>query len=100
MRAGRHAEYYRQLRAAVAETLLAGDFDSWLISAEEPVLLRLAAPLEMLQFQYERQPPQDQHLLRAARVCCEAASSGLAGCPPSMVRGFEKLARIVQTAGP
>lgn len=72
-------------------------FDGWLLEAPEPVLIRVAAPLEMLQFQYYLTPPSDRHLLRAARVCCEAAGSGLDldGCPQDMVRAFDVLAKLV-----
>lgn len=81
------------VRSAVGALIGAEDYDSWLLSAAEGVLIRLAAPLEMLQFQYYLTPPQDRHLIRAALVCCEAAEAGLQGCPAHMIDAFAVLAR-------
>lgn len=86
------------VRSAVGALIGAEDYDSWLMTAAEDVLIRLAAPLEMLQFQYYLSPPQDRHLIRAARVCCEAAEGGLLGCPVHMIDAFAVLTR--ELAGP
>ncbi|MEU5696330.1 hypothetical protein [Actinosynnema sp. NPDC020468] len=84
-----------EVRSAVRAVVEADDFDNWLLEIPEHVLIQLAAPLEMLQFQYYLTPPQPRHLIRAARVCCEAVDGDLDGCPPDMVAAFTNLIAVV-----
>lgn len=83
------------VRAAVKGVVEAERFDDWLIEVPEQALISMVAPLEMLQFQYYLEPPQERHLVRAARVCCEAVEGGLDGCPEDMVTAFTRLAKAV-----
>jgi hypothetical protein len=39
---------------------------------------------------------QDRHLVRAARVCCEAADAGLQGCAGDMIEAFGRLAEALR----
>jgi hypothetical protein len=83
------------VRSAIKGVVEADRFDHWLVEVPEPVLIQVAAPLEMLQFQYYLTPPRDRHLLRAARVCCAAVVGGLDGCPDDMVTAFGRLSEVV-----
>ena len=83
------------VRSAVGDLVEPGSYDSWLMTAPDAVLVRLAAPLEMLQFQYYQPRAQDRHLVRAAQVCCEAADGGLQGCTADMIGAFSRLAKAL-----
>lgn len=84
------------VRSAVMGVVEADRWDDWLMEVPEHILMRVAAPLEMLQFHYYLSPPQDRHLVRAARVCCEAVEGGMEGCPADMVVAFERLTQVVR----
>lgn len=83
------------VRAAVRDVIEAPRYDAWLMEMPDEMLIRLAAPLEMLQFQFYVVPPLERHLVRAARVSCEACATGLESCPPDMQQAFRALANVV-----
>ncbi|GAA0448439.1 hypothetical protein Aca07nite_72690 [Actinoplanes capillaceus] len=83
------------VRAAVQGVIEAPRYDDWLMEMPDEMLVRLAAPLEMLQFQFYVDPPLERHLVRAARVCCAACATGLEDCPPDMRAAFRVLADVV-----
>lgn len=84
------------VREAVAGLVESDRLDHWLVEAPEPVLIRLMAPLEMLAFQYHREPRQDRHLVRAARVACEELDDALEECPEDLLRAVLRLRGTVQ----
>jgi hypothetical protein len=88
------------LRSAVMNVVESDRLNDWLLEMPEKVLIQLAAPLEMLQFQYHLVPRLDGHLVRAARVCCRAVAAGMDGCPPDMVEAFDRLAELVSPERP
>lgn len=65
--------------------------DAWLTEVPDDVLVRLVAPLEMLTFQYYLDPPRERHLVRAARVACEAMEDHLDACPADLAEAFRHL---------
>jgi hypothetical protein len=83
------------VRDAVRGVVEAPRYDDWLMEVPDEMLVRLAAPLEMLQFQFYATPPLERQLVRAARVCCEAGATGLETCPPDMRDAFCTLAEVV-----
>ncbi|MEU0548222.1 hypothetical protein [Micromonospora sp. NPDC005979] len=83
------------VRAAVRDIVEAPRYDAWLMEMPDEMLVRLAAPLEMLQFQFYLTPRLERHLVRAARVCCEASAVGLETCPADMRQAFRVLADVV-----
>lgn len=84
------------VREAVAGLVESDRLDHWLVEAPEPVLIRLMAPLEMLAFQYHREPRQDRHLVRAARVACEELEDALEECPEDLRRAVLRLRGTVR----
>lgn len=88
-----------RLRSAVRGVVEADRFDEWLVELPDDVLIQVAAPLEMLQFQYYLSPTRDRHLVRAARVCCEAVEGGLERCPADMVAAFGNLTELLAIGG-
>lgn len=83
------------IRAAVAQIVESDRLDDWIRDASDSVLIRLMAPLEMLSFQYYRDPPSDKHLVRAARVTCEAMAEAIGDCPPDLARALRQLSGVV-----
>lgn len=79
------------VRTAVRDVVDTSRYDDWLMEVPDHVLIHMVAPLEMLQFQYFLDPPQDRHLVRAARVACEALSADLEDCPADMAQAFRAL---------
>jgi hypothetical protein len=84
-----------RVRAAVKDLMQSGRMDDWLVEVPDQVLIQIAAPFEMLAFQYYRDPPRDRHLVRAARVACEAVESTRDACPDDMTRAFQALRSAV-----
>jgi hypothetical protein len=80
-----------RVRDAVRALVESGRSDAWLAEVPDEVLLRLVAPLEMLTFQYYLDPPRERHLLRAARVACEAMEDQLDACPADLAEAFRRL---------
>jgi hypothetical protein len=78
----------RLLRSTVGEVIESRRFDEWLIEVPDWVLVQIAAPFEMLTFQYYLDPPNDGHLLRAARVACDAVEGSREDCPEDMTHAF------------
>jgi hypothetical protein len=74
----------QRIRDAVRDLVETERSDVWLAELPDEALIRLAAPLEMLTFQYHLDPPCDRHLVRAARVACEAMSQHLDACPADL----------------
>jgi hypothetical protein len=85
----------RRLRAAVGEVVDSPRLDAWLLQLPDQALIAIAAPLEMLAFQYKLEPPSDRHLVRAARVACEALAPELDSCPADMAEAFRDIGRAV-----
>lgn len=83
------------VRLAVADLVTSTGYERWLLSAPDEALVRLAAPLEMLQFHYHLEPAQDRQLIRAARVCCDAAEPGLDGCAEDFVAAVSRLRMVL-----
>jgi len=79
------------VRAAVGNVVESGRFDEWLVEIPDQVLVQVVAPFEMLAFQYYLDPPRDRHLVRAARVACEAVEASPGGCPEDMTKAFSQL---------
>jgi hypothetical protein len=79
------------VRAAVRELVETGKTDEWLATLPDHALVRLAAPLEMLTFQYYLDPPRDRHLVRAARVACATIADCLDDCPGDLAAVFRRL---------
>jgi hypothetical protein len=80
-----------RVRDAVRELVETGTTDEWLATLPDHVLIRLAAPLEMLTFQYYLDPPRDRHLARAARVACATMAECLDDCPDDLAAAFRRL---------
>jgi hypothetical protein len=85
-----------RVRAAVRELVETGRTDEWLAELPDHALVHLAAPLEMLTFQYHLDPPRDRHLLRAAGVACETMAPYLDDCPDDLAAALRGLARAVE----
>jgi hypothetical protein len=85
----------RLLRAALGDIIQSGRFDDWLAEVPDRVLVQVAAPFEMLAFQFYLDPPQDRHLVRAARVACETVENSSADCPADMSGAFRRLSALV-----
>jgi hypothetical protein len=83
------------LRAAVGDIIQSGRFDDWLVEVPDGVLVQVAAPFEMLAFQYYLDPPQERHLVRAARVACETVENTKDECPEDMSCMFRQLSEMV-----
>jgi hypothetical protein len=79
------------VRDAVRELVETGRCDAWFAEVPDEVLVRLVAPLEMLTFQYYLDPPRDRHLVRAARVACDAMDQHLDACPADLAGAFRRL---------
>jgi hypothetical protein len=80
-----------RVRDAVRGLVETGKTDEWLATLPDHALVRLAAPLEMLTFQYYLDPPRDRHLVRAARVACATMAECLADCPDDLAAAFRRL---------
>jgi hypothetical protein len=80
-----------RVRDAVQALVETGRGDAWLTEVPDDVLVRFVAPLEMLTFQYYLDPPRDRHLVRAARVACEAMEDHLDACPADLAEAFRHL---------
>jgi len=80
-----------RVRDAVRGLVETGKTDEWLATLPDHALVRLAAPLEMLTFQYYLDPPRDRHLVRAARVACHTMADCLADCPEDLAAAFRRL---------
>jgi hypothetical protein len=84
-----------RLRSTLREVIESSRFDEWLIEVPDGVLVQIAAPFEMLTFQYYLDPPNDRHLVRAARVVCDAVKHSSQDCPADMTRAFRRLGGVV-----
>jgi hypothetical protein len=80
-----------RVRDAVRGLVETGKTDEWLATLPDHALVRLAAPLEMLTFQYYLDPPRDRHLVRAARVACATMAECLDDCPDDLAAAFRQL---------
>jgi hypothetical protein len=85
-----------RVRAAVRDLVETGRTDEWLAELGDQALVHLAAPLEMLTFQYYLDPPRDRHLLRAARVACETMAPCLDDCPADLADVLRRLETAVE----
>jgi hypothetical protein len=85
-----------RVRVAVRELVDTGRTDEWLAGLPDDALVHLAAPLEMLTFQYHLDPPRDRHLLRAAGVACETMAPYLDDCPDDLAAALRGVARAVE----
>lgn len=85
------------VRDAVRALVESERCDEWLTEVPADVLVRLAAPLEMLTFHYHLDPPSDRHLLRAVRVACEAMEDHLDECPADLAGAFRRLRTALAT---
>ena len=85
-----------RVRAAVRDLVETGRTDEWLAELPHQALVHLAAPLEMLTFQYYLDPPRDRHLLRAARVACETMAPRLDDCPADLAGVLRRLEAAVE----
>lgn len=83
------------LRAALRGIIQSGRFDDWLVEVPDQVLVQVAGPFEMLAFQYYLDPPQDRHLVRAARIACETVENSSGDCPEDMSGAFRRLSAMV-----
>ncbi|MET9619310.1 MULTISPECIES: hypothetical protein [unclassified Streptomyces] len=83
------------LRATVGRIVEADRFDGWLIELPDHVLVAVAAPLEMLGFQHYLTPPQDDLLVRAARVVWDSVAGLLDDCPADLAAEFASLGAAV-----
>lgn len=88
-----------RVRAAVRDLVETGRTDEWLAKLPDHALLSLAAPLEMLTFQYYLDPPRDRYLLRAAQVACQTMAPCLDDCPEDLATAFRRLAEAVDGNG-
>ncbi|MFD9867135.1 hypothetical protein ACFXI8_25635 [Streptomyces niveus] len=79
------------VRRAVARIIESERFDDWLVEMPDHVLVEVAAPLEMLQFQHYLMPPKDRYLVRSARVVWDAVADLLADCPSDLAAEFASL---------
>jgi hypothetical protein len=90
-----------RVRGAVRALVEAERSDLWLTEVPGEALMQLAAPLEMLTFQYYLDPPSDRHLLRAARVACDGMEDHLDACPADLAAAFRRLrAAMAPESGP
>jgi hypothetical protein len=80
-----------RIRDAVRGLVETGKTDEWLATLPDHALMRLAAPLEMLTFQFYLDPPRDRHLVRAARVACATMAECLDDCPDDLAAAFRQL---------
>lgn len=80
-----------RVREAVRDLVDTGRCDTWYEVVPDEVLIRFAAPLEVLTFQYYLDPPRDRHLIRAARAACEAMDGHLNDCPADLAEAFRRL---------
>jgi hypothetical protein len=87
-----------RVREAVRALVETGRSDAWLTEVPDEVLLRFVAPVEMLTFQYYLDPPRDRHLVRAARVACEAMADHLDACPADLAEAFRNLRAALEPA--
>jgi uncharacterized membrane protein len=87
------------VRKAVEGVVEADRFADWLLEVPDRALIALMAPLEMLTFQFHLTPPRDRHLIRAARVVCDAATGALDGCPDDLVHALGALRDAVLPTG-
>ena len=85
-----------EVREAVRELVETDRLDDWLATTPDHALTRLAAPLEMLTFQYYLDPPREKHLLRAARVAHDTMSSCLDDCPADLATRFRRLGAAIE----
>jgi hypothetical protein len=88
-----------RVREAVRALVDTERCDAWFAEVPGEVLVRLAAPLEMLTFQYYLDPPRDRHLLRAAQVAYEAMEDHLDACPADLAEAFRRLRAAMATEG-
>lgn len=97
MRAGRTHEDVdaASVRTAVGGVVESPRYDEWLLEVPDHVLIQVAAPLEMLAFQYYVTPPQDRLLVRAARVVWDGVAELLEDCPVDMADRFAALGAAV-----
>lgn len=94
-RAARETVDMERVRAAVHDVVESPRLDVWLRELPDPILIAIAAPLEMLGFQYHLEPPSDRHLVRAARVAYAAVASDLYDCPADFAEAFRSVGRAV-----
>jgi len=87
-----------RIRDAVRALVETDRSDAWFTEVPGDVLMRLAAPLEMLTFQYYLDPPRERHLLRAARVACDAMEHHLDACPADLAEAFRRLRAAMEPA--
>lgn len=88
-----------RVRAAVRGLVETNRLDDWLATTPDHALTRLAAPLEMLAFQYYLDPPRDRHLLRAARVARDTMAPCLDECPVDLAAAFRRLGAAIDGTG-
>jgi hypothetical protein len=79
------------VREAVRNIAESPRYDDWLLEMPDHVLHALAAPLEMLVFQYYLTPPKDRMLVRAARVVWDGVADFLGDCPADMAAVYASL---------
>jgi hypothetical protein len=89
-----------RVRDAVRGLVETGKTDEWLATLPDHALMRLAAPLEMLTFQYYLDPPRDRHLVRAARVACATMAECLDDCPDDLAAAFRQLDVVLSEGEP
>jgi hypothetical protein len=90
-----------RIRAAIRDLVETERFDAWLTELPEQTLVRFMAPLEMLTFHYLLDPPRNRHLLRAARVVCQAMSQHLDTCPADLAAALRQVdSAIAAEPGP
>lgn len=94
-RAARETADMERVRGAVHGIVESPRLDVWLRELPDPILIAVAAPLEMLGFHYHLDPPSDRHLVRAARVACAAVASDLNDCPADFAEALRCLGRAV-----
>lgn len=88
------------VRVAVRALVETGRTDEWLAELPDHALVHLAAPLEMLTFQYYLDPPRDRHLVRAAREAYRMMAPCLADCPDDLATAFRRLADAIEGERP
>jgi hypothetical protein len=85
----------QSVRDAIRDLVEAERSDVWFAELPDEVLVRFVAPLEMLTFQYLLDPPRDRHLVRAARVACEAMSQHLEACPADLAAALRHVGSVI-----
>jgi hypothetical protein len=85
----------QRVRDAVGNLVEAERAEAWLAELPDELLVRFAAPLEMLTFQYHLDPPRGRHLIRAARVACQAMSQHLDACPADLAAALRHVGSAV-----